>query len=95
MFNIYFKNLITFKGAKSLLLLEPTKTDEAVFPEGETHQSFDLLNDNFQIPAETTYYNCRLHKIPDFISKQHLVKVLLYYLFFFEHKWQAFILKEK
>lgn len=62
-------------GVKSLLLLEPTKSDESVFPDGETHQSFDLLNENFHVPAEKTYYNCRMHKIPEFSSKQHLVKV--------------------
>ena len=51
--------------------------EENNYPEGEveTHRSFDLLNDDFEIPAETTYYNCKMHKIPDFSEKQHLVKV--------------------
>jgi len=41
----------------------------------ETHMSFDLLNNNFTIPPDNTYYNCRLLKLPDFGSKQHLLKV--------------------
>ena len=47
------------------------------FPEGEqeTHMTFDFLNDNFEVPAESTYYNCRLHKLPEFTEKQHVVKV--------------------
>ena len=60
-----------------MILLEMSGGEADNFPEGgvETHKTFDLLNDNFEIPAESTYYNCRLHKIPEFTEKQHVVKV--------------------
>ena len=60
-----------------MILLETSGGAESNFPDGEeeTHMDFDLLNDNFEIPEEGTYYNCRLHKIPEFSEKQHLVKV--------------------
>jgi len=58
-----------FKGVKNLLLLDPATTDQSMFPSGETHQSFDLRNENFELPATSTYYNCRLHKLPDFSGK--------------------------
>ena len=70
-----FKNFTL--GVKNLILLEVTGTDKENFPEGETHSSFDVLNDNFLIPPEKTYYNCRLLKLPDFPQKQHVVKVLI------------------
>ena len=58
-----------------MYLLDVAKSDEIMFPEGETHMSFDLLNDNFHVPSQDTYYNCRLHKLPTFTEKHHLVKV--------------------
>ncbi|CAK8671832.1 unnamed protein product [Clavelina lepadiformis] len=63
------------RGVKSMYLLDVAKSDEIMFPEGETHMSFDLLNDNFHVPSQDTYYNCRLHKLPTFTEKHHLVKV--------------------
>jgi len=44
-------------------------------PANETRYSFDLLNSNFSLPAVDTYYNCKLFKLPEFQSKQHIVKV--------------------
>jgi len=44
-------------------------------PANETHYSFDLLNSNVSVPAADTYYNCKLFKLPEFQSKQHIVKV--------------------
>ena len=69
--------LYCISGVRSLILLGLSGGGESNFPDGEsaTHLTFDLLNDNFEIPAETTYYNCRLLKIPDFNQKQHVVKV--------------------
>ena len=74
---IIFEKRICVLGAKSLILLEASGGAASNYPEGEieTHKTFDLLNDRFEIPAERTYYNCRLHKLPEFAEKQHAVKV--------------------
>jgi len=66
-------------GVRSLILLGMSGGGESNYPAGEeeTHMTFDLLNDNFEILAQKTYYNCRLHKLPDFTEKQHMVKVNL------------------
>jgi len=72
----------SFLGARSLVLLENAGTEE-YFPDGEkeTHRTFDLLNDEFHLPTEKTYYNCKLHKLPEFTEKQHLVKVINEFLY--------------
>jgi len=66
-----------------MLLLDPATTDESMFPDGEEHESFDLTNDRFALPAVDTYYNCRLHKLPEIKGKHHLVKVSLLYIRFY------------
>jgi len=60
-----------------MILLESAGTGGNNFPEGEeeTHEYFDCLNEEFEVPAERTYYNCKLFKIPEFTKKQHMVKV--------------------
>ena len=66
-------------GARSLMLIETPGGGKNNFPDGEeeTHMTFDLLNDDFAIPAVTTYYNRKLHKLPDLATKNQVVKVSL------------------
>jgi len=66
--------LYTKTGSKSILLLDQSGS-AANAPDGETYNSFELLNNNFSLPAEDTYYNCRLFQLPTFSTKQHLVRV--------------------
>uniref|UniRef100_H2XZG6 DOMON domain-containing protein n=1 Tax=Ciona intestinalis TaxID=7719 RepID=H2XZG6_CIOIN len=49
---------------------------ESMFPEGEeeTHHSFDLINEEFHLPAVKSYYNCRVMALPQTGEKLHLVK---------------------
>jgi len=73
--SIFTLGLFCFKsGSKSMLLLSESGSVLST-PPGETHSSFELLNNNFSVPAMETYYNCRLLEFPSFSSKQHLVQV--------------------
>ena len=61
-------------GSRSIILLD-YNANATNAPANETHYSFDLLNNNFSVPAVDTYYNCKLFKLPEFQSKQHIVNV--------------------
>nr|XP_039269147.1 DBH-like monooxygenase protein 1 homolog [Styela clava] len=63
----------TDRGVESIYFFEPS-TNFADLPTGPTYDTFDVLASNFLIPAERTYYNCILYKLPDFGGKQHIVK---------------------
>lgn len=41
----------------------------------ENTEYFDVLNEQFNVPAETTYYACKLHKVPTLSGKRHVIKV--------------------
>jgi len=69
-----FCTFCTKTGSKSIVLLGQIRS-AASAPVGETYNSFELLNNNFSVPAEETYYNCRLFQLPTFSSKHHLVRV--------------------
>ncbi|XP_076820953.1 DBH-like monooxygenase protein 1 homolog [Clavelina lepadiformis] len=60
------------RGVKSLLILESGGANPTL-PDGETYENFTMLNDAFNIPAEDTYYNCRLFEIPPLATKHHMV----------------------
>jgi len=66
-------------GSRSIILLDYSGPAINV-PANEIHYSFDLLNSNFRVPAVDTYYNCKLFKLPEFQSKQHIVKVSFFYV---------------
>jgi len=61
-------------GSRSMILLDYSGPATNA-PANETHFFFDLLNSNFSLPTADTYYNCKLFKLPEFQSKQHIVKV--------------------
>nr|XP_002124053.1 DBH-like monooxygenase protein 1 [Ciona intestinalis]XP_026690880.1 DBH-like monooxygenase protein 1 [Ciona intestinalis] len=58
------------------MLFDIPNFSESMFPEGEeeTHHSFDLINEEFHLPAVKSYYNCRVMALPQTGEKLHLVK---------------------
>nr|CAB3263918.1 DBH-like monooxygenase protein 1 homolog [Phallusia mammillata] len=65
----------TNRGTRSLIVLTYANDGQQP-PAGETTSNFDLLNDNFAVPAVDTYYNCRVLEIPPAINTpQHIVQI--------------------
>lgn len=63
------------RGVESLLFLPSPDSPSTDLPEGPTYLTHDFLNENFEIPADDTYYNCRLFKMPELTEKHHIVKI--------------------
>lgn len=47
---------------------------DSASPEENT-EYYDVLNNNFHVPAKETYYNCRMQKLPTLPGKRHVIRV--------------------
>lgn len=63
----------TRRGTKSVMLLTSSLTAEDVgFPSDVT--TFDMVHDNYHVPAVGTTYSCRSFMLPKLSSKHHMIK---------------------
>ncbi|XP_039268984.2 DBH-like monooxygenase protein 1 homolog [Styela clava] len=63
----------TKRGAESMYFLQSPERPTDL-PVGPVYETFDILVSDFKIPANDTYYNCKLFKLPAFTKKHHIVK---------------------
>ncbi|OWF40136.1 DBH-like monooxygenase protein 1 [Mizuhopecten yessoensis] len=63
----------TRRGAKSVMLLSSSlKPEDFNFPNDTV--TYDLVHDNYHVPADKTIYACRAIKLPHLTSKHHMIK---------------------
>ncbi|CAK8671995.1 unnamed protein product [Clavelina lepadiformis] len=71
------KHRFNHRGTKSILLLGRKTRDkeQLLVQEAPDLQTFDIVNDGKSFETKSTYYKCRLLRLPDLKEKHHIIKI--------------------
>ncbi|CAL1540452.1 unnamed protein product [Lymnaea stagnalis] len=62
------------RGTKSIYLLDSPIAEKDGAPLPNDVFTVDFLNENFSVPGNDTYYNCRVMKLPNLTQKHHMIR---------------------